>query len=313
MRAIRIHSPGPCTTVQDLGRFHYFHLGVPVSGSLDDYAHRVANWLVGNPAGCALLEVSLMAGRMEFLCPADIAVTGAMMNPRINGSSFPAWRSWRVKAGDILELGMAQEGCRAYLAISGGIDVPEVMGSRATFVGGRLGGFDGRPLAPGDVLPRSDGPLLARPRRLAWRPIYPGTITLRAVPGPHAEFFQAHLADLFSATFTVSTQANRMGYRLEGPELERDPGTPESILSVPTTPGNIQVPADGRPIILLREQTVGGYTVIATVISPDLFRIAQAKPGDGVRFVRLDLEEAQAVLRKWNRFLEETEQGLRDS
>jgi biotin-dependent carboxylase-like uncharacterized protein len=310
MKAIRIHTPGPLTTVQDLGRFHYFHLGVPVSGSLDDYAHRVANWLVGNPARCAVLELSLMGGRMEFLCPADIAVSGAMMPSRLNGSPFPAWRSWRVKAGDILELGMAQEGCRAYLAITGGIDVPAVMGSRATFVSGRLGGFEGRPLAPGDVLSRADRPLLTRPRRLAWRPIYPGTITLRAVPGPHAEFFQAHLEDLFSATFTVSAQANRMGYRLEGPELQRDPGAAESILSVPTTPGNIQVPADGRPIILLREQTVGGYTVIATVISPDLFRIAQAKPGDSIQFVRLDLGEAHAVLRRWRRFLEETEQGL---
>jgi allophanate hydrolase subunit 2 len=186
------------------------------------------------------------------------------------------------------------------------------MGSRATFVGGRLGGFEGRPLAPGDVLSRSDRPLLTRPRRLAWRPIYPGTITLRAVPGPHAEFFQAHLEDLFSAPFTVSAQADRMGYRLAGPALQRDPDAPESILSVPTTPGNIQVPADGRPIILLREQTVGGYTVIATVISPDLFRIAQAKPGDSVQFVRLDLTEAHAVLRKWRRFLEEIEQGLTD-
>lgn len=303
MEAIRIHTPGPYTTVQDLGRPHYFHLGVPVSGSLDDYAHRVANWLVGNPEACAVLELSMAGGRMEMLCPADIAVTGATMDPRINGKPCPTWASVRVKAGDVLELGMAANGCRAYLAITGGIDVPEVMGSRSTLVGSRLGGFQGRVLAPGDVLGRGDAPLLSRPRSLPWRPLYPEEVALRAIPGPHEAFFQDQADVLFSSLFTVSANANRMGYRLEGPGLKRDADAPQSILSVPVTPGNIQVPADGRPIILLREQTVGGYTIIATVISPDLFRIAQAKPGDRVRFVRVALETAHGITREWMGFL----------
>ncbi|MFZ7128579.1 MAG: biotin-dependent carboxyltransferase family protein [Desulfobacterales bacterium] len=310
MEAIRIHAPGPYTTVQDLGRRHYFHLGVPVSGSLDDYAHRVANWLVGNPGQCAVLELSVAGGRMEMLCPADIAVTGAMMNPRLNGIPIPTWSSIRVKAGDMLELGMAENGCRAYLAITGGIDVPEIMGSRSTFVGSRLGGVQGRPLTTGDVLLRGDAPQLGRTRRLAWRPIYPDETTLRVVPGPHDAFFRERLGILFESDFTVSANSNRMGYRLEGPELLRDPDAPQSILSVPVTPGNIQVPADGRPIILLREQTVGGYTIVATVISPDLFRIAQAKPGDSIRFRRVELEEAHRIARDWARFLRDVEEDL---
>ncbi|MDK9708945.1 MAG: biotin-dependent carboxyltransferase family protein [Desulforhopalus sp.] len=301
--ALRILTPGLCTTVQDLGRFHAYHMGVPASGELDDYAGQVANWLVGNPATAATLEMSMIGASMEILAASDIAITGAAMNPQLNGRPCRQWTSFFVKPGDILELGAADNGCRAYLAITGGIDVPLVLGSRATYLGGRLGGFQGRMLAAGDVLARGAGPLQKAPKTLPWFPLYPETIFLRAIAGPHDGYFCNQLARFFSTPFTVSSQCNRMGVRLAGDAIERDADAPESILSEPIAPGNVQIPAGGQPIVLLKEQTIGGYTNIATVVSSDIWRMGQAKPGDQVRFVRIDLHEAHALYRDWQAFL----------
>ena len=301
--ALHILSPGLCTTVQDLGRFHAYHMGVPVSGVLDDYAGQVANWLVGNPREYATLEMSMIGARMEILTPADIAVTGAAMNPQINGLPCRQWTSIRVKPGDILDLGAADNGCRAYLAVTGGIEVPAVLGSRATYLGGRLGGFKGRMLAAGDILKRGTGPLLRTPKTLPWFPLYPEDIILRAIAGPHDGYFRNQLEQFFSTSFKVTAQCNRMGVRLEGPPIVRDAKAPESILSEPITAGNIQIPAGGQPIILLKEQTIGGYTNIATVISIDIWRIGQAKPGDTIRFVQIGLLEAHRLFREWAGFL----------
>ena len=301
--ALHIISPGSYTTVQDMGRFHAYHMGVPVSGSLDDYAHRIANWLVGNSSDCAVLEMSMFGAKFDVLCDADMAVTGARMNLRVNGLPCPEWTSIRVRPGDVVELGMAENGCRAYLAISGGIDVSLVMGSRSTYVGGLLGGLKGRPLLSEDILPRGEGRLLNKPRSLPWVPLYPGKIFIRAIPGPHDDCFNNHMDLFFSSTFTVSAQSNRMGCRLAGPEILRDPDAPQSIISAPVIPGNVQVPADGQPIVLLKEQTIGGYTNIATVISSDIFRIAQARPDDTVQFINVTLDEAHRIYRDWIRFL----------
>jgi biotin-dependent carboxylase-like uncharacterized protein len=232
------------------------------------------------------------------------------MDLRRNGAPVRQWTALRVGPGDVLELGVAANGCRASLAISGGINVPPVLGSRATYLGGRIGGFGGRALVSGDILPRGEGPLLAHPRCLPWVPLYPESLVLRAIAGPHDQFFQRHLDRFFAATFTLSPQSNRMGCRLNGPPVERDPGAPASIVSEPVVPGNIQIPADGQPILLLREQTIGGYTAIATVITADLWRIGQAKPGDTVRFVRVSLEEGQRITRAWLDFLADTERLL---
>jgi biotin-dependent carboxylase-like uncharacterized protein len=282
-------------------------MGAPVSGVLDGFAHRVANWLVGNGAHCAVLEMTFMGAHLEVLDEADIAVTGADMGLTVNGEWAGGWRSVRVRPGDAIRLDVAQNGCRGYLAVTGGVDVPVVMGSRSTCVGGRLGGVEGRPLKEGDVVKRGEGGLLAKPLRLPWIPRYSSGVTLRAIPGPHDEYFTESLDLFFASTFTVSGQANRMGYRLEGPEIPRSSWAPESILSEPVIPGNVQIPAGGRPIILLMEQTMGGYANIATVISPDIFRIAQSKPGDTVRFVRVTIEEAHEVCRQWARYFAEIE------
>lgn len=301
---LRLLSPGPCTTVQDLGRFHAYHLGVPVSGVMDDYAAIFANRLVGNDDGAALLEMTMVGASFEALEACDVAITGAAMGPRVNGAPARQWASLRLADGDRLELGFAENGCRAYLAVGGGIDVPKLLGSRSTYLGGSCGGFKGRMLAAGDVLGRRPRPLLSHPRQLPWYPLYPEEITVRAIPGPHQDWFGESLKSFFSSTFTVSAQCNRMGIRLDGATIDRDAGAPESILSQPVVPGNVQIPAGGQPIILLKEQTVGGYTVIATVISCDLWRLGQAKPGDRLRFLEVDLPTAHDLLREWTAFLE---------
>lgn len=308
--AMRILEPGLGATVQDLGRPQARHLGVPSSGALDSYAHRVANWLVGNAAGCATLEIPLLGPRMEMLTEADIAVTGARMDLRVNEVVQRGWRSIRVKPGDVIDLGAATNGCRAYCAISGGFTVAEVLGSRSTYLGGRLGGLQGRTLAEGDILPWGEQALLAAPRRLPWEPVYPDQIALRAIAGPHDHWFQDHGEAFWGAAFTLSAQNNRMGCRLQGPVIERDAGAPASLVSEPVAAGNIQVPADGQPIIVLNEQTIGGYTAIATIISADLWRVGQAKPGDTLTFVRVSLEEGQRIGRQWRTFLAEIEQML---
>ena len=303
--ALHIISPGSFTTIQDLGRPGAYHLGVPPSGCLDDYAGRVANWLVGNPSEHAVLEMSMIGMNFDVLCDMDIAVTGAAMELRVNGRRCPGWTTIPVCSGDVVELGVAQNGCRAYLAVTGGIEVPVVMASRSTYTGGRLGGYQGRHLQSGDILKRGGGVRIQKPAALPWIPLYPDQTIVRAVSGPHDHFFQHSLDLFFSSTFTVSAQSNRMGYRLTGPEIFRDSEAPASIVSEPVTPGNIQVPPDGQPIVLLKEQTIGGYTNIATVISSDLFRIAQASPGSTVRFIRVTLEEAHRIYREWAEFLEE--------
>ncbi len=301
--ALRILAPGPCTTVQDLGRFGAYHMGVPVSGVLDDYAGRIANWLVGNSASCALLEMTMIGAEMEILSEADIAITGAAMHPRINDQPCRQWTSIRVQPGDVLRLGTAENGCRAYLAITGGAEVPVVLGSRSTYLGGLFGGLDGRMLAAGDIVKRGAGPLLHTPKSLPWFPLYPENIFLRAIAGPHDGYFRDHLQHFFKATYKVTTDCNRMGIRLSGPTINRDATAPESIISEPIVPGNIQIPANGQPIVLMKEQTIGGYTNIATVVSSDIWRLGQAKPDDTLRFVQISLEEAHLLYREWADFL----------
>jgi len=290
-------TPGPYMTVQDRGRLGYQQMGVPVSGALDAFACRTANLLVRNPEHCAVLEITITGPQLAIMSEADIALTGADMGLKLNHKPVPSWETIRVQPGDLLTIQQVTSGCRGYLAVSGGIDVPEIMGSRSTYVGGKLGGYEGRPLKKGDIIASGGGPLLDAPRHLPRSsiPHYPEEIPLRAVAGPQDDFFEDGLATLFESQYTVTPKADRMGYRLQGPAIEHREGVAKSIISEPTLPGGIQVPADHQPIVLLVEQTVGGYTKIATVISPDLSRIAQATPGDTVRFERVSLETARGI------------------
>ncbi|HCY84199.1 MAG TPA: KipI antagonist [Desulfobacteraceae bacterium] len=295
MKALKIISPGPFTTVQDRGRFGLQQFGVPPCGMLDRHAGDIANLLVGNDPDAAVLEFTFMGGQMEALDTFCLAVTGADMGMTINSTPCAAWSTHRVTPGDRIHLGGAATGCRTYLAVSGGIDVPLVMGSRSTYTGARIGGMDGGILKAGDILARGKGRLSDIPEAIPEDliPAYPSEIVLRAIPGPQDNFFD--LDTFFNVPFTVTDKANRMGYRLQGEAVTRKPGMPKSIISEPSLPGGVQVPEDGQPIILLAEQTVGGYAKAATVISSDIPRLAQAVPGNRIRFESVSLETAHEI------------------
>lgn len=296
----RILKPGPYTTVQDGGRYGYQQFGIPPTGVLDHFAYRAANMLLGNPENAAVLEVTVVGPQLEVLSETDVVVTGAEAPIRLNNQPQKGWGTFRARPGDILNIGPVQNGCRCYIAVTGGLDVPLVMGSRSCYVAAGIGGHEGRLIAKGDILKRGEGGLLHAMRQVPDRaiPTYAPEITLRAVPGPQDDFFTEGLDLFFRSDFTVSINANRMGYRLEGPSIAQRHVVPKSIISEPSLPGGVQVPPDGQPIILLVEQTVGGYTKIATVISADLPLVAQAKPGDRVRFSKVDLPEAYAAARR---------------
>jgi antagonist of KipI len=301
VEAFKVLFPGPYTTVQDRGRFGYQQFGVPVTGALDPFAYDVANMLVGNPEDAAVLEATVMGPRFEVLAETDVAVTGGEAVITVNNQGAESWCSFRVKPGDVVNIGQVKKGCRIYLGLTGGIDVPVVMGSRSCYVGAKIGGYEGRILAKEDILKRAVGKLLASPRQVpkSLIPVYSSEVYLRAVPGPQDDFFSREgLGTFFGAQFTVSTNANRMGYRLAGPKVARKEGVPESIISEPSLPGGVQIPPDGQAILLLVEQTVGGYTKIATVISPDITRVAQAKPGDQIRFESVTLQAAHEAFRE---------------
>ncbi len=308
----RVLGPGACTTVQDAGRTGFRQFGVPPAGCLDRLAHRVANMLVGNPDNAAVLEMTFKGADFEVLSDADVALTGAEMPLSVNNRSVASWSKVRVHSGDQINIGQTHSGCRAYLAVTGGIDGPEVMGSLATYAAARIGGFNGRALCRGDVIFGRKLELLNDQRHVPpeWIPRYSGQIILRAVPGPQEAYFAEGMQSFFDTVFTVSPQADRKGYRLQGPAVPIKPGMPKSIVSEPCIAGCVQVPEDGQPIILLGEQTVGGYAKIATVISPDLDKIAQALPGDQVCFEAVEIETAYGICRQHQQRIEMLRQKI---
>lgn len=297
MDVFSVLAPGGYTTIQDKGRSGYQQMGIPVCGALDAFAFHSANLLVANSVNAAVMEITVMGPRLEILAEADLAVTGAEMGMTLNDQSLDTWKSFRVTPGDILDIQQVKSGCRAYLAVNGGIDVPKVMGSCCTYVGGNIGGYHGRLLKAGDVIKCGRATSLQGVRAMPSDtiPSYPSEIVLRAIPGPQDDFFREGLDVIFQSDFMVSTKADRMGYRLQGPKIGIREGMPKSIISEPTMPGGVQIPPDEQPIILMVEQTVGGYTKIVTVISVDLSRVAQATPGDTIRFEKVSLETAHSL------------------
>ncbi len=307
MDLFSVLAPGGYTTIQDGGRFGYQRMGIPVCGALDAFSYHAANLLVANSLNAAVIEITVMGPRLEILAEADLAVTGAEMGMTLNDQPLDAWRSFRVRPGDILDIGQVKSGCRAYLAINGGIDVPEVMGSRSTYVGGNIGGYRGRLLKTGDVIQCGRAARLrgARVMPADLIPSYPAEIVIRAIPGPQDDFFREGLDTIFGSDYMVSTKADRMGYRLQGPKIGIREGMPKSIISEPTMPGGVQIPPDEQPIILMVEQTVGGYTKIVTVISVDLPKVAQATPGDTIRFEKVSLETAHLLYQEQQKKLQD--------
>jgi biotin-dependent carboxylase-like uncharacterized protein len=289
--------PGAFTTIQDKGRFGYQAFGVPVSGSLDFYAHRVANLLVGNSLDTAALELTVLGPKLEAMAPCCIALTGGDLQPFLNQLPMPQWVTVKVKKGDVLFFKGVKTGCRAYLAVEGGFDVPEVMGSRSTYPKGGIGGINGGPITAGDILRKGKSERdcgKTFPEDLI--PSYPRERICHVISGPQAHFF-GNIEDFYNTPYEVTSKADRMGYRLKGIPLVFREGAPASIISEAIVPGAIQIPADGQPIVLMVEQTVGGYAKVGVITTPDRWRLAQLRPGDKVSFKPVSVLEAQKQLR----------------
>lgn len=288
MRAIQVIRPGMLTTVQDLGRHGFQHLGVPVAGPMDWWSHEAANVLVGNLANAAVLEVTLIGPELELTRSAIAAVVGADFDLSVSGRPVPMNQAFPVEAGERLAFGARRSGARAYVAFSGGVAVPPVMGSRATHVRGALGGHAGRPLRRGDVVPLGDAraamPTQTTPIAVPHLPL-PVRATLRAIDGPESA------GDAFwNAAFAVSAQSDRMGYRLEGATLDAAGDHVSSAVAM----GTVQVTPSGLCVLLMADRaTSGGYARAATVITADLPIAGQLAPGDALRFRRATAVEAR--------------------
>ena len=303
VECIEILSPGLQTTVQDLGRFGFGRYGVAPSGALDSFALRIANLLVDNPENQACLETTLLGLRIKALKDVLIAVTGANLQPQVDKRPLEMWCSHILKKDEILSFAGPSSGCRSYIALGGGIDIPPVMGSKSTSLASGFGGFEGKALEAGAIL-FSESPqdeLLAIKRKFEpqWIPTYPGKWIVRVIWGPQDDEFTDEGRHTFlKSSYTVSSESDRTGIRLDGPLIQRKADSPDSIISEGQISGNIQVPGDGKPIIILGETVSGGYRKIATVISADLPLLGQIRPGDEIHFKSISLDEANQALRK---------------
>ena len=302
MSTLQVVEGGFYTTVQDLGRYGVQRYGVPVSGAMDVYALRLANILLGNDEGSAALELTLIGPKLEFLEDTTVALSGTNLSPRLNGRPAPMWRAFRIPKGSLLTFDGPLVGKYAYLALPGGIDVPELMGSRSTYVRAGLGGHEGRTLQPGDKISaaRPGENLRPNPATIPDHlvPHRPNNQSLRVIMGPQADAFTPEgIATFFSSEFTVNQQSDRVGYRLEGNHIAHSKGA--DIVSDGVPFGAVQITGDGQPVILMADRgTTGGYTKIATIIGVDLPVIAQTLPGNTVTFHAVSVEEAHRLLKE---------------
>jgi biotin-dependent carboxylase-like uncharacterized protein len=305
--AINVIKPGLSTTVQDLGRPGFYHIGIPTSGGMDTLSLTAANLLVGNAAGDAVLEAVFMGPELEFTSDAMVAVTGAEMPPKVDGVEQAGWTAFPVKKGQVLSFGFLKSGARAYIAVSGGIDVPVVLGSRSTYTLGALGGFHGRKLQAGDVLPMGQGKGVEGktvPEDLRRKPGQPAE--LRMLPGLYwHRITEAAGARFFEDTWKVAPEADRIGYRfkagqpLEFVDREQPFGAgsdPSNIVDACYPYGSVQVPGGTEPIVLHRDAVSGGgYFMVGTVVSADMDLIGQLQPHTPTRFVKVTMEQALAA------------------
>ncbi|KGK89360.1 biotin-dependent carboxyltransferase family protein [Clostridium sp. HMP27] len=303
MGEIKIKNPGLLTLIQDNGRYGYQQFGVPVSGVMDGFSHRIANILVGNNENEALLEVTILGPEIEIMNGSLIAITGGDLSPFLNGKPIPMWESIRIKKGDILGFGQIKNGCRSYIAFAGGIQVKKVMGSGSTYVKARIGGLNGGNLKSGDIIKignLEDNLTSTKYRKLPnkYIPTYSNNIEVRVILGPQDDYFtEKGMEKFLSSEYKVTNECDRMGYRLEGEAIEHTNGG--DIISDGINFGAIQIPSHGQPIIMMADrQTAGGYTKIANIISIDLPKIAQAKPGDCITFKKVTIYEAQRLLKE---------------
>jgi biotin-dependent carboxylase-like uncharacterized protein len=308
---VRVLKPGMLSSFQDEGRFGHQPLGVSVVGAMDQRAHRLANTLVGNAEDVASLEMTLTGPTLQFTQACCIALCGADLSPQLNGKPIAMNRPLVLRAQDELHFGARQHGTRAYLAVHGGFDIPSVLGSQSTYLRSQFGGWHGRALKRHDEIPLrrplrevgQDGGTLETLAKALWdiRLYLPSVIAdstrarIRLIKSQQwEEFTPASREALLSQTFRISPDSERMGYRLQGPDILMT--KPRQMISEATTFGTIQVPAGGQPIVLMADrQTTGGYPKIAYVATVDLPLLAQMGPGDKVQFELVTLETAQTL------------------
>ncbi len=318
---IEVVQPGLSTTVQDVGRLGFYNVGIPPSGALDQFSLIAANLLVGNDRRAAALECAYMGPELRFGEPAVVAITGAELEPRVNGEPREPWSSFSVKAGDVLSFGHVKRGARMYIAVGGGIDVPVKLESRSTYVLGALGGFEGRPLAEGDELTLESGSGAAdRSVHERLRPAMPKELEIRVVMGLYDHLLtDAGRATFFDTEWTLTPVADRVGFRYKGEKLDlvkrKQPfgagSDPSNIVDSPYPIGSIQIPGGVEPIVLHRDAVSGGgYAMIATVISADMDTVAQSAPGSRTHFVAVELDDALAARAERSRRLQELETAL---
>jgi len=294
---LHVKEPGLFTTIQDLGRPGAVSAGVQPGGAMDRFAHAAANLLVGNDPGHATMECTFSGPQLIAEHACLIAITGADFDPHVNGAPVPAWTSLFLGAGDGLTFGGRRSGARTYIAVAGGIEADRWLGSLSTNLTAARGGKRGRQLRSGDTISSAGEPrkpaVSGRSVSERLRPTY-GDHTLQAISGPHVKRLTAEGRSLlFGATYRLSRDSDRMGYRLEGPQLAM---TGDELLSFGLVPGALQVPQSGQPILLMADnQTAGGYPVVATVASASMPVAAQLLPGDELRFAEATIERANTM------------------
>ncbi|WLR51321.1 biotin-dependent carboxyltransferase family protein [Bacillus tianshenii] len=303
---LKVREPGLMTTVQDNGRNGYYAVGMPPSGAMDKYAFKVANLLVGNDENAAVLEATYLGPAIEFQETTTIAITGGEIPPKINGEQVPLWQAIAVQQGDVLSFDFVKSGARVYIAVAGGIDVPIKMDSRSTYTLCGIGGFEGRALKEGDILHVGDAtnqqPALDITLADDLIPTYTNEHEIRVIMGLCSyRLTEESKQKFFDTTWTVTPDANRVGYRFKGEPLDFVPreqpfgagSDPSNVTDLGYPIGSIQIPAGIEPIALLNDAvTGGGYATIATIISIDLFKMGQIKSNEKVRFIPVTLDEA---------------------
>lgn len=324
--AFEIRTPGLSTTVQDQGRTGYFNVGIPQGGCLDQYSADLGNALVGNDAAAAVLECTYTGPVAVTDAPAIVAVTGAPVSVKVNGTPVDQWTRHELQPGDELSFGMIAGGSRYYIAVAGGIDVPEVLGSRSTYALGGIGGLNGRKLAAGDVLPVGL-PAGAPPARESveetYRPGFAREQEVRVVMGLYDHrLTAAGRENLLSREWSLTPVADRMGLRYSGPGVEWEErvqpfgagSDPSNIVDAGYAVGSIQIPGGTQPIVLHRDAVSGGgYAMVATVISADMDLVSRAAPGATVRFRAVSQDEALTARRENRDLLQAAVESLQQA
>lgn len=291
-----VRKPGLFSTIQDFGRNSYQKYGISQSGALDEYSFILANMLVGNDEKEAVLELTLLGAEFEVLEGGTISITGANMFAKVNNKTVPMWETIDLSKGDILSFGVAKEGCRTYIAIGGGIDSTPILGSRSTYIRAKLGGLNGNIIKEGDVI-TSKACLHNNKYHLPeeFIPKYSKDNVVRVILGPQLNYFtEKGIRTFLSEKFIFTNDINRMACRLDGPSIEHKLSA--NIISDGTPNGAIQVPANGKPIILLNDrQTTGGYPKIACVVTVDIQKVAQAQPSDIISFKPISIVKAHLL------------------